>query len=131
MQYHIVQPYNGYGQPLNNKVLDCLQKVFCCCKITLGPTSRLQHNTCSVSGIPVQSWNISHKAQTWRRSDFHLFPALNDHLSGHKWAGDDDMETAAEVTKTHGTDFYEAVINKLVPRVDKCLDLGGGEDFEK
>jgi hypothetical protein len=28
--------------------------------------------------------------------DFHLFPALRDHLSGHKFASDADMRTAVK-----------------------------------
>jgi len=38
------------------------------------------------------------------QSDFHLFPAP-DHLSGHKWAGDDDMKTAVEVIENAGQRF--------------------------
>jgi hypothetical protein len=102
MQPQIVRPYNGYERPLKNKALDCSQKVLCCCKITLGPTSRLQHNACSASDG--QSRNISHTTRTWHRSDFHLFHAP-DHLSGHKWAGDDDMKTAVEVIENAGQRF--------------------------
>ena len=103
MQPDIVQTYNGYEQPLNNKALDCSQKLFCCCKIRLGPTSRLQHNSCSASDG--QSWNISHTTQAWRRSDFHLLPALKYHHSGHKLPGDDDMKTAVEVAENAGHRF--------------------------
>jgi histone-lysine N-methyltransferase SETMAR len=39
-------------------------------------------------------------------SDFHLFPALKDHLSGHKLASDDDVKTAvASWSKSQGTEF--------------------------
>jgi len=44
-------------------------------------------------------------------SDLHLFPALKDHLSGHKLASDDDMKTAVtRWLKSQGTEFYEAQI---------------------
>jgi histone-lysine N-methyltransferase SETMAR len=59
-------------------------------------------------------------------SDLHLFPALKDHLSGHKFSSDNDVKTAVtKWLKSQGTEFYEAGINKLVPRQDKCLSLGG------
>ena len=59
-------------------------------------------------------------------SDFHLFLALKDHLSGHKFTSDDDVKTAVtRWLKSQGAEFYETGINKLVPRLDKCLNLGG------
>jgi hypothetical protein len=58
-------------------------------------------------------------------SDFHLFPALKDHLSGHRFASDDGVKTAVmRWLKSQGTEFNEAGINKLVPQLDKCLSLG-------
>jgi hypothetical protein len=60
------------------------------------------------------------------QSDFHLLPALKDHLSGHRFANGDDVETAVmRLLKSQVTEFYEAGINKLVPRVDRCLSVGG------
>jgi histone-lysine N-methyltransferase SETMAR len=59
-------------------------------------------------------------------SDFHLFPALKDHLAGPKFSSDDDVKTAVmRWLKLQGTEFYVAGIDKLVPRMDKCLSLGG------
>jgi hypothetical protein len=59
-------------------------------------------------------------------SDFHLFPALKDHLPGHKFASNDGVKTAfMRWLKSQGTEFYKAGINKLVPQLDKCLNLGG------
>jgi len=49
-------------------------------------------------------------------SDLHLFPALKDHLSGHKLASDDDMKTVVtRWLKSQGTEFYKAQIKKPVP----------------
>ena len=59
-------------------------------------------------------------------SDFHLFPALKEHLSGQRFSTDDDIKSA--VTKwlnAQGTDFYRVDIEKLVPRLDKCLNKNG------
>jgi hypothetical protein len=40
------------------------------------------------------------------QSDFHLFPALKDHLSGHMFASDDDVKTAVMgLLKSQGTEF--------------------------
>lgn len=59
-------------------------------------------------------------------SDFHLFSALKDHLSGHRFAGDKDVKTAVmKWLKSQDTEFYEAGINELVPQLDKCINLGG------
>jgi len=58
-------------------------------------------------------------------SDFHLFPALKDHLSGHKFASDDVKTAVMRWLKSQGTEFYKAGINKLVPQLDKCVNLDG------
>jgi hypothetical protein len=59
-------------------------------------------------------------------SDFHLFPALKDHLCGHKLASNDDVKTdGASWSKLQGTEFYEARINKPFPRLQKCLSFSG------
>ena len=53
-------------------------------------------------------------------SDFHVFPAIKDRLSGHKSAGDEDVKTAVRRWFISGCpEFY-----KLAPRLDKCLNLG-------
>ena len=60
------------------------------------------------------------------QSDFRLLPALKDHLSGHRFASDDDVKTSVmRMLKSQGTECYKAGINKLVPRVDKCHSVGG------
>jgi len=60
------------------------------------------------------------------QSDFHLFPALKDHPAGHRFASDDDVKIASmRLLKSQGTEFYEAGINKLLPRGDECLSVGG------
>jgi len=55
--------------------------------------------------------------------NFHLFLHLKKHLAGNKF--DDDDEAQEEVTtwfKVQTADFYDSGIQKLVPRVIKCLD---------
>jgi len=42
-------------------------------------------------------------------SDFHLFPALKDQLSGHKFVSDDNVKTAVtRPLKSQGAEFHEA-----------------------
>jgi len=56
-------------------------------------------------------------------SDFHLFLHLKKHLAGKKF--DDDDEVHKEVMtwfKGQAADFYDSGIQKLVPRLNKCLD---------
>lgn len=59
-------------------------------------------------------------------SDFHLFLHLKQYLAGKKF--DDDDEVKEEVMtwfKGLGADFYDTGIQKLVPRLNRCLDNGG------
>jgi hypothetical protein len=57
-------------------------------------------------------------------SGFHLFPALKDHFSGHRFANDDVKTAVTRWLKSQGTEFNEARINKPVPRLEKCLSFG-------
>jgi hypothetical protein len=59
-------------------------------------------------------------------SDFRLFLHLKKHLAGKKF--DDDDEVQEEVMtwfKGQAADFYNSGIQKLVPRLSKCLDNTG------
>ena len=59
-------------------------------------------------------------------SDFHLFLHLKKHLAGKKF--DDNDEVQEEVMtwfKGLAADFYDSGIQKLVPRLNKCLDNAG------
>jgi hypothetical protein len=55
--------------------------------------------------------------------NFHLFLHQKKHLAGKKL--DDDNEVQEEVMmwfKGQAADFYDSGIQKLVPRLNKCLD---------
>ena len=59
-------------------------------------------------------------------SDFHLFLHLKKHLAGKKF--DDDDEVQEEVMKWFKgqvAGFCDSGIQKLVPRLNKCLDNAG------
>jgi len=64
-------------------------------------------------------------------SNFHLFLHLKKHLTGKKFDDDDDDdddEVQEEVVmwfKGLAADFYDSGIQKLVPRLNKCLDNAG------
>ena len=59
-------------------------------------------------------------------SDYFLFPALKRHLSETRFTSDDAVKTAAEKwLNEQGPDYYQAGINKLVKRSDKCLNRFG------
>jgi len=68
---------------------------------------------------------LTHYAQ--ERDEFvDLFLHLKEHLAGKKF--DDDDEVQAEVMtwfKGLTADFYDLAIQKLVPRLNKCLDNAG------
>ncbi|GBN31415.1 hypothetical protein AVEN_189284-1 [Araneus ventricosus] len=60
------------------------------------------------------------------RSDYFLFPKLKDHLSRARFSSDSDVKTAAENwLNEQGRDFYQAWLNQLVLRADKCLNRFG------
>jgi len=55
-----------------------------------------------------------------------LFLHLKKHLDGKNF--DDDYEVQEEVVtwfKRQAADFYDSGIQKLVPRLNKCLDNAG------
>ena len=59
-------------------------------------------------------------------SDFHLFLHVKKYFAGKKF--DDDDELQEEVMawfKGQAADFYDSGIQKLVPRLNKCLDNAG------
>ena len=59
-------------------------------------------------------------------SDFHLFLHLKKHLAGKKFDDDDVVqEEVMTCFKGQEADFYESGIQKLVPRLNKCLDNAG------
>jgi len=59
-------------------------------------------------------------------SDFHLFLHLKKHLAGKKFDDDDEVqEETMTWFKGQAADFYESGIQKLVPRLNKCLDNAG------
>ena len=59
-------------------------------------------------------------------SDFHLFLHLKKHLAGKKFDDDGEMqEEAMTWFKGQAADFYDSGIQKLVPRLNKCLDNAG------
>jgi len=64
-------------------------------------------------------------------SNFYLFLHLKKHLAGKKF--DDDDEVQEEVMtwfRGQVADFYGSGIQKMVPRLNKCLD-NAGNFFEK
>jgi len=59
-------------------------------------------------------------------SHFHLFLHLKKHLAGQKFHKDEDLKNEV-TTCLHAqvVEFYDIGIQKLVPRLHKCLDKGG------
>ena len=58
-------------------------------------------------------------------SDFHLFIDLKEHLTGKKFDYDDEEQEVMTWFKGQAADFYDSGIEKLVPRLNKCLDSAG------
>jgi len=59
-------------------------------------------------------------------SDFHLFLHLKKHLAGKKFNDDDEVQEEVMTSfKGQAADFYDSGIQKLVRRLNKCLDNAG------
>jgi hypothetical protein len=58
-------------------------------------------------------------------SEFHLFLHLKTFLSGRRFHNDDDKEAVNTWFVSQPAPFYDAGIQKLVSRYDKCLNNGG------
>ena len=55
-------------------------------------------------------------------SDFHLFHHLKKHFAGKKFDDDEVQEEGMKWFKGQVADFCDSGIQKLVPRLNKCLD---------
>ena len=56
-------------------------------------------------------------------SDYHLFLALKEHVGGHRFQCDEDVNNAVKLClNTQDTSFYQSGIGKVVQRLDKCLN---------
>jgi hypothetical protein len=58
-------------------------------------------------------------------SDFHVFLHLKTFLSGQQFHDDEVKEAVNTWFASQAATFYNAGIQKLVPRYDKCLNKGG------
>lgn len=59
-------------------------------------------------------------------SDYHLFTKLKEYLGGKHFSDDDEVKIEAENwLKGVARDFYDTGIKKLVPRLEKCIELNG------
>ena len=56
---------------------------------------------------------------------FHLFLHLKKHLARKKFDDDDEVQEVMTWFKVQAADIYVSGIQKLVPRLNKCLDNAG------
>jgi hypothetical protein len=54
-----------------------------------------------------------------------LFLHLKKHLAGKKFDDDNEVQEVMPWFKEQPADFYDSGIEKLVPRLNKCLDNAG------
>jgi hypothetical protein len=54
-----------------------------------------------------------------------LYLHLKKYLAGKNFDDDDEVQEEVMTFKGQAADFYESGIQKLVPRVNKCLDNAG------
>ncbi|KAJ4429615.1 hypothetical protein ANN_21801 [Periplaneta americana] len=70
--------------------------------------------------------NVALKRPDLAPSDFHLFLHLKKFLGGQRFDGDDEVKTAVrEWFASQAGEFYNEGIERLVRRLDKCLNIGG------
>jgi hypothetical protein len=61
------------------------------------------------------------------RSDFHLFGPHKNHHGGDSFADDEEVETKLRKwLRQESKNFYAASFEALVKRLEKCVDVGGG-----
>ncbi|GBM34334.1 hypothetical protein AVEN_16426-1 [Araneus ventricosus] len=71
-------------------------------------------------------WNHPPYSPDLPPSDYFPLPKFKDHLSRTRFSTGNDVKTAAENwLNGQGRDFYEAGLNKLALRSDKCLNRFG------
>ena len=58
-------------------------------------------------------------------SNFHLFLHLKKHLAGKKFDDDDEVQEVMTWFKGQAADFYNSGIQKLVPKINNCVDNAG------
>ena len=79
--------------------------------------------------LPGKSWDIlDHPPYSpdLAPSDYHLFPALKEHLSGQRFVNDEEVtEAVNRFLHDAEKNWYDAGINKLVVRLQKCVDRNG------
>jgi histone-lysine N-methyltransferase SETMAR len=78
---------------------------------------------------PLKRWEILENpphSSDLAPSDFHLFGKLKEHLSGKRFASDQEVENETRNWLTNlDANFYAEGIFKLVSCWDKCLNLFG------
>jgi histone-lysine N-methyltransferase SETMAR len=97
---------------------------------TLGAKDARLHTAAKTQDlIKIFGWEqIDHSSYSpdLATSDFHVFMHLKKFLDGRRFLEDDDVKEAANTWfSSQVASFYDAGIQKLVPRYDKCLDNGG------
>ncbi|KFM62375.1 Histone-lysine N-methyltransferase SETMAR, partial [Stegodyphus mimosarum] len=71
-------------------------------------------------------WNHSPYSPDLSPPDFHVFGPLKQELSKRRYHSDAEVKaTAQQWLSDVGRDFFAEGIEKLVPRLDKCLNNGG------
>jgi len=60
-----------------------------------------------------------------RTQRFPLVHSRNKHLAGKNLDDDDEVQEVMTRFKGQAADFYDSGIQKLVPRLNKCLDSDG------
>jgi len=69
---------------------------------------------------------VSVYGNVMNRQNLTMFLHLKKHLAGKKFEDDDEVqEEVMTWLNEQATDFYDSGIQKLVPRLNKCLDSAG------
>ncbi|GBM69491.1 hypothetical protein AVEN_227659-1 [Araneus ventricosus] len=81
------------------------------------------------SSKPIEAYCHSYSLVISVRSfgtHLHLFPILKSALSRSHFQSNEDMRQAVKnFLRSLGNNFYQDGFLKLIPRCDKCIDVGG------
>jgi len=85
---------------------------------TVATTDATAHLRFTVLPHPVYSPDLGPR-------DFHLLPKLKEDFRGQNFSSDEEVNAAVHQWFQRGGNFFKDIIQELVKRWQKCIEIGG------